>query len=395
MSRIIVFTGKGGVGKTSVAAAHAKKAAQLGKRALLVSVDMAHNLSDLFEMRIGNQITEIEKNLFGLEIDPYYEIEHDFHEMMQAFQKLMPGIQKETTEEDLGEFMLPGTEELFSLLKIEKIYQSGEYDVIIVDCAPTGETLSMLKFPELLSWYMEKLFPVGKVAMKVLRPIGKHFLKVELPNGKAMNDIQKLFIKLNDLQELLKNRDITSIRLVAIPEKMVVEETKRNYMYLNLYNYNVDGLFVNRILPEEAGESFFQEWRSIQSAYIEELREIFGCIPIHNIKWYSEEIQGNTALEQLVKDVLEESGFLEVQHRTVNERYEKNEAGYLLTVQIPFAKKEELVLHQSQKELIFRIGNVKRNIPLPDSICSYSIQSAKQEGEQLEIQFVKPKGEKR
>lgn len=394
MSRIILFTGKGGVGKTSVAAAHARKAALMGKETLIVSADMAHNLSDLFEMSIGREVTQIAEKLYALEIDPYYEMEHNFHSMRNAFEKLIPSMQIEKGDSELSDLsMFPGMEELFSLLKIQDLYESKRFEVIIVDCAPTGETLSLLKFPELLSWYMEKMFPIGKVAMKVLRPIGKQFFKIELPDSKAMNDIEKLYVKLTELQVLLKDSEVTSVRLVAIPEKMVVEETKRNYMYLNLYNFNVDGLFINRILPRKIDSPFFKEWVEIQATYIEELENVFGSIPISYIKWYDIDINGIKALDQLVIDVMTEDNLFEVRNIKPNEVYQKNAQGYLLTVNLPCVNKEEIKMHESGNDIILRIGNFKRCIPVPDILRNYSVSAAKLKEDTLTIQFILQEGD--
>lgn len=394
MSRIIIFTGKGGVGKTSIAAAHARKAALMGKETLIVSADMAHNLSDLFEMPIGREVTEIVPNLDALEIDPEFLMENEFNAMMKAFEKLLPNLNGNKETGDFGDLsMFPGMEELFALLKIQDIYESGRYEVIIVDCAPTGETLSLLKFPELLSWYMEKFFPIGKVAMRVLRPVGKKLFQIEFPDSKAMNDIERLYIKLIGLQELFKNKEITSLRLVAVPEKMVVEETKRNYMYLNLYNYNVDGLFINRVLPKELDTNFFNEWVTLQDMYIEELAQVFGNIPVSYIKWYEMDLNGINAIDRLVSDVLTDESLFEIKAVRPNESYEKNKEGYLLTVNLPVAKKEELNLFETGKDIILRIGNFKRNIPLPDSLKNYRVASAKLEEDQLVIQFKIMEGE--
>lgn len=244
MNRIYIFTGKGGVGKSSVAAAHAIKSAGEGKRTLLVSADMAHNLGDIFEKRLGKEPETVMHNLDLYEIDPEYIMQEDFSAVMRYLSNLLLDADESSVQ---GIGMIPGMEEIFSLLKIADIYHKECYERIIVDCAPTGETLSLLKFPELLSWYMEKFFPIGKVGVRLLAPISKAAFQVEMPNKTAMNDIEKIFLKLVELQELLKNRDITSIRIVAIPEKMVVEETKRSYMYLNLYNFNVDGLYILHI----------------------------------------------------------------------------------------------------------------------------------------------------
>lgn len=390
MSRIIVFTGKGGVGKTSVAAAHARKASLLGKRVLIVSADMAHNLSDLFEKNIGRVITNISDKLDALEIDPYYEMEHEFSDMFLAFQKMLPGFSKENSGVEIGDLtMFPGVEELFSLLTIHKIYESHEYELIIVDCAPTGETLSLLKFPELFSWYMEKMFPIGKFAMKMIQPISKTVFKLELPNGKAMNDIEKLYLKLMELQKLFKDNEVTSIRLVSIPEKMVVEETKRNYMYLNLYNFNVDALFINRILPEAVDNPFFNEWKALQSAYGNELEEVFGSIPIFKMKWYETDLNGLESLDRVVEDVLEQDDLFNVLHMEANETYEKINENYILSVRVPFANKAEIQLHETGQDIVIRIGNFKRCIPLPDSLRKYCVAGAKLENDVLKINLVK------
>ncbi len=391
MGRIIIFTGKGGVGKTSVAAAHARKAALSGKKTLIVSVDMAHNLGDLFELPIGREITCVEGNLYGLEIDPEYEMEHNFSNLVRAIDKMVRGMDKKQEEsENLS--MLPGIEELFSLLRLQQIYDSQEFDVIIVDCAPTGETLSLLKFPELFSWYMEKLFPVGKFAMRLLHPVSQKLFKVELPDGKAMNDIELLYSKLVLLQELLKNRDISSVRLVAIPEKMVVEETKRNYMYLNLFNFNVDAIFINRLLPVDINLNFFDEWLMLQAEYIKELEQTFGTIHIYKVKWYDIEIAGMKALDRIVDEVLTDAQILDIKTKVRNEEYEKTENGYRLKVYLPCATKEEVMMHETGKDIIIRIGNFKRSIPLPNVLRKYRVEGAKIIDQYLRIEFVPAEG---
>ena len=389
MGRIIVFTGKGGVGKTSVAGSHALRAAKEGLKTLIISTDMAHNLSDLFEIKLGNEVTEVYPKLFALEIDPNYEMQRHYGTIKEAIDKMLFSQKEMKLNEDELEdlVVIPGMEEFFSLLRIQEIYEKNEYDIIIVDCAPTGETLSLLKFPELFSWYMEKLFPVGKVALKVLRPISKHAFKLELPDSDTLNDIEKLYINLNKLQSLLKDRTICSIRLVTIPEKMVVEETKRNYMYLNLYNFNVDGIFINRIIPDDVEDSFFEEWKRLQKEYLEELKMVFGSIPIYFIKWYNKDINGIEALESIVQDSLVDEHLLEVLKTTANEVFEKTKTGYKLTVYVPFVSKQTFDLFQSPTDLIIKVGNFKRNIPLPLVLRKYQVAGAKFEEGKLHISF--------
>ena len=384
MSRIWIFTGKGGVGKSSVAAAHAYKSAKEGKKTLLVSTDMAHNLGDLFEKKLGKEAEEVMPNLTLYEIDPEYVMENDFADIIGYVSKLIADFGNMSIK-DLG--MIPGMEELFALLKISEIHKSGEYERIIVDCAPTGETLSLLKFPELLSWYMEKLFPIGKIGVRILAPVSKLVFKIEMPNKKAMNDIEKIYLKLAELQELLKDRDTTSIRIVTTPEKMVVEETRRNYMYMNLYDFNVDGLYINRILPADIGNEFFDRWLVLQKEYIENLKECFTALPICEIPWYEEEVRGEAAIKRIADNVLGDQDVFEKRIITERESFTQTETGYSLEVFLPCADKADIDLYQATTDIVIRLGNFKRNIPLPNSLRNYVVSGAAFEDGKLKISF--------
>lgn len=384
MKRIYIFTGKGGVGKSSVAAAHALRSAEEGKKTLLISTDMAHNLGDIFGRKLGKTEENILPNLDIYEIDPEYVMQEDFKEFVDYIRKTL------SMAGDMDEMgMMPGMEELFSLLKISEIYETGTYDRMIVDCAPTGETLSMLKFPELLAWYMEKLFPIGKVGVRLLAPFSKKMFSVEMPNKKAMNDIEKVFLKLMELQELLKNRKITSVRIVTTPEKMVVEETKRNYMYMNLYNFNVDGLYINRILPQDIDNNFFDRWVEIQKEYIQCLKDSFAALPIYEIPWYDEELKGEENIKRIVDDVLAKSDVFKVRHITEREVFTQTDDGYLLEVNIPGADKTDIDLYQATTDIVIKTGNFKRNIPLPNALRTYVVSGAKFEEGRLHISFEK------
>lgn len=404
MQKIYIFTGKGGVGKSSIAAAHAVKSAEEGKHTLLMSTDMAHNLGDIFEKKFGKEPENVFPNLDVYEINPEYVMQNDFSFIMEYLGKLlsenvMNKTAKAQTEkrksdsvqpvqgslQELG--MMPGMEELFSLLKILDIYRSGKYDRIIVDCAPTGETLSLLKFPELLSWYMEKLFPIGKVGVKVLAPVSKAVFKVEMPNRYAMNDIERMYLKLAELEELLKDRDITCVRIVTTPEKMVVEETKRNYMYLNLYNFNADGIYINRVLPQEIGNAFFDRWLEIQQEYIAQMKECFAAMPVYEIPWYDEELKGERAIRRIVEDVLAQANVFEHRVITEREKFIQTQEGYRLEVSLPCADKGDIDLYQSAADLIVKTGNFKRNIPLPNILRKYTVSGAKFEDGTLHINF--------
>lgn len=386
MSNIYIFTGKGGVGKSSIAAAHAVRSAEEGKKTLLVSTDMAHNLGDIFERRLGKEVENVLPGLDIYEIDSEYVMENDFYAVRKYLENLFPEISR-CGLQDMG--MVPGMEELFSLLKIADIYHSGSYERIIVDCAPTGETLALLKFPELLSWYMEKLFPIGRVGVRILAPVSKLVFKVEMPNRNAMNDIERMYLKLMELQELLKNRDVTSIRIVTMPEKMVVEETKRNYMYMNLYNFNVDGLYINRILPEDMGNDFFNQWIKTQKAYITYLKECFSSLPIYEIPWYDEELKGEKNIKRIVEDVLTDKEVFAKKIVTERECFRQTDTGYQLDVFLPCAEKGDIDLYQAATDIVIKTGNFKRNIPLPNILRSYTVTRAKFDDGKLCILFEK------
>lgn len=387
MKRIFIFTGKGGVGKSSVAAAHAIKSATEGKKTLLISTDMAHNLGDIFERRLGKKPEKVLDNLDIYEVDPEYVMENDFSYIMNYLGNILSD--DECSMQDMG--MIPGMEELFSLLKIADIYNNEKYERIIVDCAATGETLALLKFPELLSWYMEKLFPIGKISMRILAPISKSVFKMEMPNKNAITDIEKMYLKLVELQELLKNRDVTSIRIVTTPEKMVVEETKRNYMYMNLYNFNVDGLYINRILPQDINNEFFKQWIIIQKEYITSLKENFSALPIYEIPWYDEELRGEENIRRIVDDVLSANNVFEKKIITDRESFVQVKSGYQLDLFLPYADKSNIDLYQSITDIVIKTDNFKRNIPLPNILRNYVVAGAKYDKDKLSITFEKGK----
>jgi arsenite-transporting ATPase len=383
---MLIFTGKGGVGKTSVAAAHARVSAKEGKKTLIVSTDMAHNLSDIFDVRIGKTIQEITDNLYALEIDPNHIMQEDFADLKRTFANLVEGFG--IPLEGIGQIsVFPGMDELFSLLKLKEIHESGEYERIIVDCAPTGETLALLKFPELLAWYMEKFFPVGKVAMRILSPISKTVFKIQLPNRDAMTDIERLYFKLIELQEFLKNRKITSIRIVTMPEKMVVEETKRSFMYLHLYDYNVEGIYINRILPKDMDNPFFNEWIAIQNKYLEELEAVFQGLPIYKIPWFDTDLNGLTGVDRIGEIALKGKEIFGEQEVLFHQCFEKTEAGYNLLLKLPFVEKGELNLQETGTDIILKIGNFKRCIPRPATLRNYTVSGARLTQDILTVSF--------
>lgn len=364
MSRLIIFTGKGGVGKTSIASATALASAEEHKKTLLVSTDMAHNLGDIFGIPSCRGITPVSENLDLLELNPAELMRKRFSAVQKTVSSLSGNAGLGINNLDRN-FIIPGFENLFSLLEIKELYESGSYERIIVDSPPTGETLSFLKLPELLAWYMEKFFPVGKVFIRVLSPVSKLKYGIKLPNRKALNDVEKIHGNLLDLQDFLKNKDICTVRLVCTPEKMAVEETKRSFMYLNLYGYLVDSLFINRILPGNTDILFMENWRSIQEKYIKELEAVFAGIPVIRAPWYPEEIRGKEAVEKLRREVLSAHDLFDVSADISREEYIKCDDGFILRIALPQAENCALEVLTHSTDISIKMNNFIRRIPLP------------------------------
>lgn len=385
MGRIILFTGKGGVGKTSVAAAHALRSAGEGRRTLLVSADMAHNLGDIFETEAGGEVVEAGEHLFLLELDPYRMMRREFPHAAQAMADLLSG--PDITAKPLP---LPGVDTLFSLLMIGKLYQEGEYDRILVDCAPTGETLSLLRFPELLAWYMEKFFPVGKVITRVLAPAAQAKYQVKLPERKAMNEIETLHRQLVELQALLRDGGVCTARLVCTPERMAVEETKRAFVRLSLYGYQIDAVYINRLLPDIRDNPFLSRRRELQQWYVKELAEVFADYPMTRLPWYPQEIKGRAAVEHMSL-ALPGDGLFDVRVHTENEVYLPIEGGYRLRLRLPGAAGGVRAMCQGM-DLRVQAGGAVRRIPLPDSLRDAVVANVSLEHGALEIDLRRKEG---
>ena len=391
MAGIILFTGKGGVGKTSAAAAHAVKYAEEGKKTLLVSADMAHNIGDIFQTRIGRKPVLLAENFYALELDPDRLLSEEFPKAAAALRKLLLGNAAGLQDAE-GDFPFPGLEDLFSLLKIKALWESGEYDRILVDCAPSGETLSLLKLPELLSWYMEKFFPVGKTMIRILSPVSKLRYHTELPDREAMDEIGEMHRELVKLQELLTDSRICRVRLVCLPEKMVVEETKRTFMYLSLYGYRTEAVFINRVIPDGTGNDFLEGWRNIQKGYLEELRRVFREIPAFEIPWYPEEVRGMEAVRKICREIPADEELSGAGDSGARDIYSRVPGGYELLLSAPGAEEGEVRVSLSGTDLNVTISGYIRTIPLPDVLCGIRPGKAVLEDGKLKITFPAEQG---
>lgn len=387
--RIIMYTGKGGVGKTSTAAATAVRLAAEGHRTLVVSTDAAHSLSDSFNLPLSSEPVTVCDRLWGQEIDSLKQTEKHWGAVQGWLSKLMSWAELDdiSSEEML---VFPGLEELFSLLEILHAADSGRYDAIVVDCAPTGETLRLLSYPDLLEWWLEKIFPHERRLLKVARPLAKLVAGgLELPDDRVLDSVDQLGELLKKLQKLLLEPEVTSVRLVMNPEKMVVAEARRAFTYLNLYGFNTDAVIVNRVLPEEAGTGYWAGWREIHRKYEEEIGQSFQPLPILRIPMMAEEVCGLPMLKRVGDAAFSGCAAGEVLYRGLTQAIRREGEGYLLELQLPFVEKEELKLNQRGEELTVQAGPYKRKVLLPRALMGRPIESARFAGSALGVRFGK------
>ena len=380
--RIILFTGKGGVGKTTIAAATGIKTSQLGYKTLIISTDPAHSLSDSFQKDLKPYPTKVEDNLYAMEVDVEYELEQHWNvikEYLTLFFKSQ-GID-DIIAEELA--ILPGFDELASLLHLLHYYEKEEYDVIILDCAPTGETLRLLSVPEVAKWYMNRFFGIEKKILKLVKPIAEPLINVPLPTDDVLDKIQELYVKMSKLKEILES-EITSVRIVLNPEKMVIKESERAFTYLNLFGYRVDCVIINKIFPKEVGD-YFSKWFELQEKYIREVEERFP-VPVFKVQFKSSEIIGD-ALYELANELYDGQDPTKVFYLDKPMRIEKEGEHTTLIIKVPFALKKDLKLLKRGEELIIIAKQWKRTIILPQSLALKEPVEAKFNNGELKILF--------
>lgn len=385
--RIIIYTGKGGVGKTSVASATAVQLAEQGYRTLVMSTDAAHSLSDSLDVALGSEPVKINKCLWGLEVDSLRETEKHWG----AVQNWLSGMMNWAKLNDIAtEEMLvfPGMEELFSLMQLKEHATSGNFDVIVVDCAPTGETLRLLSYPDLLNWWLEKVFPVERRVVKLIWPVAKVVTGgLELPDNQTMDSLGKFVSELQGLQKIIMDGEITSIRVVLNPEKMVIAEARRAFTYLNLFGFNTDAIIVNRVLPEEAGVGYWSTWRAIHVKYEEEIKECFSPVPILRIPMMESEVHGIPMLRRLAETAFSSTNAADVLYRGQVQRLHKDGRSYLLELTLPFVDKGQLQLSQKGDELTIQAGPYRHKVLLPRTLQGREIAGARFTEQKLTIRF--------
>lgn len=384
--RTILFTGKGGVGKTTLAASTALLCARRGHKTLILSTDAAHSLSDSFEQQLGNTPQKIVAGLFGQEINALEEIENKWGEIKTYLNALFSSQGMDSVEaEELSVF--PGMEELFSLMEIRRYSKTSEYDVIIVDCAPTADTLRLLSAPEITGWYLKHIFPIQRTAAKAVRPVANRILPFPFPEDAVFAAMKRLTSQLAEMKGILEDEKKTSIRLVINAEKMVVKEAQRSYTFFSLFGYTVDLIIVNRVLPPVIEDHYFDRWKEIQENYLRLIKESFSPIPIVSAQLQSQEIVGPTLLEKMALGIYEERDPAQLFFSQRPIRIKKEDGRFVLSVHLPFVEKSEVDLSQKGEELIVKVGPLKRNILLPRILLNHKIQGARFEKEILKITF--------
>ncbi|WP_303868463.1 ArsA family ATPase [Acetobacterium wieringae] len=384
--RIILYTGKGGVGKTSVAAATAVKLAKEGKRVLIMSTDQAHSLADSFGVKLENTPVKISDMLWGLEIDTILEGERAWGNMKNYLKELLTARAQGGIEvEEL--LVFPGLEELFALFKIIDIFEENQYDVLIVDCAPTGETLSLLKFPEMFGNMIKNVLPMKKKAVKVAGPMVEKVMKIPMPEDNVFDDVEQLNEKLYQLQALMTNKEIFSIRIVTTPERIVIKEAKRNFTYLHLYNYTIDAVIVNKVYPAVALDGYFSKWINLQEEGLQEIRESFSPVPVFTLMLLDRELVGETILQGAAEQIFGETDPAGVLFKDTIFEVKKEIDGYAFVLNIPFADKRDMDMGQKGNELMIQIKNEKRCFTLPDVFLNKTVQSARYDQGRLTIKF--------
>ena len=384
--RTILYTGKGGVGKTSVAAATARRCAARGMRTIILSTDPAHSLGDSLEATLGAEPIRLEDGLWAQEVDAQREMESNWAAVQDWLGRLLAdhGIMGVAAEELT---VPPGMDELFSLLQIRAHHESGRYDVIVVDCAPTGETLRLLSFPDVAQWWLDKVLPWERRLVAAARPFARTFLDVPLPGEDVFSDVQRLVGNLVAMNRILRDRERTSIRLVMNPDRMVIREAQRTFTYLNLYGYLTDAVVVNRVFPEEVEGGYFDGWRERQSENLELVREGFDPVPLLRARYFPDEVVGGEMLDRLGAELFAEREPEAVMHTELSQRIRSADGRTVMSIRVPFADRSELHLSKVGQELIVRAGREKRTIILPAALARHRPAGARLDAGTLEVSF--------
>jgi arsenite-transporting ATPase len=383
--RTILYTGKGGVGKTSVAACTARRSADAGLRTLVISTDPAHSLSESLEAELGGEPVQLSSHLWGQEVKAQEEMERHWSGVQEWLGELLMerGVDRISAEELT---VPPGMDELFSLLRLQGHHQSGRWEVIVVDCAPTGETLRLLAFPDVARWWIDKIFPYEKQILAAARPIARSLLDISLPSSAVFGDVERLSKNLIAMNEILRDRASCTIRLVMNPDKMVIGEAMRTFTYLNLYGYLTDAVIVNRLFPSGVGD-YFAAWRRVQEEHMALVHSAFSPVPVLCAPFFEQEVVGGEMLDRLAGALFADHDPAAILHDAITQRLEVDESGARLKLALPFATKGDISLKKIGLELIVGVDGQRRTIMLPSAMSEFRPSAASFEDGALEVRF--------
>jgi arsenite-transporting ATPase len=383
--RTILYTGKGGVGKTSVAACTARTCAAHGRKTLIVSTDPAHSLSDSLAVDCGGEPTLVSPGLWGQEVRAQDEMQRHWSGVQEWLGELLieRGVDRISAEELT---VPPGMDELFALLRLQAHHDSGEWDVIIVDCAPTGETLRLLSFPDVARWWIDKVFPFERQILAAARPLARSLLDIPLPSQAVFADIERLSHNLIAMNEILRDRAHCTIRLVMNPDRMVIGEAMRTFTYLNLYGYLTDAVVVNRLFPESVGD-YFAAWRRVQQEHMELVQSAFEPVPVLRAPFFEQEVVGPGMLDRLASALFDDADPAAVMFDGTAQSLEVLDDGALLRLSLPFADKGDISLKKIGLELVVTVDEQRRTIMLPPAMAAMRPGAATFEDGALEIRF--------
>ena len=390
--RIIFFAGKGGTGKTSVASATGIKSAEAGHRTVIMSLDVAHSLSDIFDLdrklldQNKGKPVKLGENLWIQELDIQEEIRKNWGDIHSYLSTLLntAGLD-DILAEELA--ILPGMEEVSLLLYINRYVREKTFDVLILDCAPTGESLRFISIPTTLEWYMKKIFKIERAITKYIRPVAKKIYDVPLPGDDYFAAVENLFDRLKGVDAILVDPKITTVRLVTNPEKIVLKETQRAFMYFCLYNMNIDGIIMNRILPDEINDVYFKDWICNQKQYIDQAKDYFSPIPIFQVNLFKSEVLGYNDLNALADQIYGNKNPLDKFFEGKPYNLTKQNGEYRLMMNLPFLEKKDIEISKLSDELIVRVTGFKRHILLPRHVAATKSVKATFENRQLCIHF--------
>ena len=386
--RVILFTGKGGVGKTSVAAATAVRCARAGYKTVIMSTDPAHSLGDSFDVELGSDLTKVADNLWAHEVSSLHEMQRHWVKLHEYAVEVFAtqGLDEVVAEEVANP---PGMDEIASLMWIKHYAQRAEHDVLVVDCAPTGETLQLLTFPDAAKWWLDKIYPWQRRAMRMARPVLQPMIGMPLPSDEIYASLKGLLLDLGGMRKVLTDPGMTSVRIVLNLEKMVVKEAKRAYTYLSLFGYVTDAVIVNRLLPGELHDELFQKWQRIHERYRVEVEQSFAGIPILNVPLFDREVVGTSMLSRMANAVYGDRDPAEHFAISNPQRIEKEGSDYVLTLKVPFADRSAIDLNRHNGELYVTVGNYRREISLPRVLAQRDTAGASVQGGELRVRFTR------